>query len=130
MRLLTTQWTPRAFSSDFFGEVDKFFANDATATFTPYTKVTETDTHTLVAMDVPGVKLEDIKIETEGDLLTVSGERKNYGTFSRSFTLPSTIDTQKVEARLENGVLELHLPKAEAAKPRRIEIQSGKSEAL
>lgn len=102
----------------------------------------------VLTMDLPGMKKEDIQIELNDKVLTVSGERKrhsfkkdesasssrrtegSYGFFQRSFALPSSIDAGKVEAHYQDGVLELMIPKAEEAKARRIEIQSGKSGAF
>jgi HSP20 family protein len=86
--------------------------------------------------DVPGVKPDDIQITLEGDTLTIRGEfksstdEKNYlirervaGKFERSLTVSTPIDTAKVEATFENGVLTLTLPKAEAVKPRQIAVK-------
>jgi len=107
--------------------------------------VHESEQAYFLTFDVPGISREDIKIEVQGDTLTVSGERKTenyedrraigprergYGFFSRSFTLPEAVNSEKIEASFENGVLEVAVPKAEAAKARRIEIQSGKTGLL
>ncbi len=107
--------------------------------------VHESETGYFLTFDVPGIAREDIKIEVQGDTLTVSGERKSeayedrraigprergYGFFSRSFTLPEAVDSGKIQANFDNGVLEVAVPKAEAAKARRIEIQSGKTGLL
>ncbi len=87
--------------------------------------------------EVPGVNREDIDISVENGVLQFKGERKrehevkdesfhrverSYGAFSRSFSLPTTVDASKVKATFKDGVLEIVLPKAEAAKPKRIEI--------
>lgn len=143
MRMLTPAWTSRSLASDLFDEMDRFFgtAYDERS-FSPATDVTETENHYLMSLDVPGMKREDLKIEVVDNVLTVSGERKretasdkkervqrfekSYGFFKRSFSLPSTIDAEKVEARYDNGVLELYLPKVAQVKPRQIEVQSGK----
>ena len=88
-------------------------------------------------IEVPGVSKEDLNLRLQGKYLELSGKReikvpdgytahrveRNKFSFSRSFTLPDEIDSSKVEANLENGVLTLVLPKAEAAKPRQITIQ-------
>lgn len=103
--------------------------------------VQESEAAYFLSFDVPGINKEDIKIEVQGDMLTVSGERKrvnhedrhasvserSYGFFSRTFTLPEAVDSAKIEASFENGVLEIAVPKAEAEKARRIEIQVGKA---
>jgi len=89
---------------------------------------------------MPGVKSEDIKIEVQGNQLVISGERQRelktengeatlhhermYGRFERTFVLPASIATDKIEAQYENGVLNVALPKAEAAKGRTIQIQT------
>lgn len=98
----------------------------------PNVDVEETESALLLSVDLPGVRREDLAIDLTENVLTVSGERKrdrgsSTEKFERRFTLPSTVDATRVEAHLENGVLEIALPKAEAAKPRSIEIQSGKS---
>jgi len=132
MRYLTTTTSP-------WLDFDRLFDDlSARTVFSPATEIVESADHILLSMDLPGMKKEDIHIDIEGDTLTVSGERKReqreeranyqryeraYGTFKRSFTLPTIVDVDKVEARYENGVLELQLPKAEAAKPRRITVQ-------
>lgn len=151
MRMLTPYWTTRSLASDLFDEMDRFFddwnrvtpvtkAYDERA-FEPACEVSESDEHYLMSLDLPGMKKEDIKIEMSDNLLTISGERrrenaeknqrvqryeKSYGFFKRSFTLPASVEADKVEARYEDGVLELYLPKTHAAKPRQIEIQSEK----
>lgn len=117
-----------------------------TVNFQPSCDVSETKDHYLVSFDMPGVKKDDIKIEVEGNQLVITGERhrevKNkdgeatlrheraYGKFERSFTLPATIAADKIEAHYEDGVLNVALPKAETAKARSIEIQSGQGGLL
>jgi HSP20 family protein len=87
-----------------------------------------------VEMAAPGLTREDFKIELNNDLLTISSERENnntaaeghqftkrefgYRAFSRTFTLPETADSEKIEAKYENGILRLSIPKKEEAKPR------------
>lgn len=144
-------WPRRTWSSmaeadvfeDFDRIVDSFlkptYAN--TVNFQPSCDVSETKEHYLVSFDMPGIKKEDIKIELVGNDLVISGERhrevrekeaqlthryeRSYGKFERRFALPSTIAMDKIEAQYENGVLNLALPKNEAAKGRTIQIQSG-----
>jgi HSP20 family protein len=89
---------------------------------------------------LPGVSPEDVRVEVNDQVLTITAERRHedkieeggyqwieqqYGTFSRSLTLPRYADTTKIEARYNNGMLELTVPKQETAKPRRIELQTG-----
>ena len=90
---------------------------------------------------VPGLSADEIEIETEGNVIKFSGEtiapalsadekvhtlrsEIGYGKFSRSFELPDDIEADKIEARLENGVLTARVPKAEAVKPRTIKVQA------
>ncbi|MEQ1875241.1 MAG: Hsp20/alpha crystallin family protein [Bdellovibrionia bacterium] len=104
--------------------------------FQPRSDVEEFEGHYLVSIDLPGIPKEDVKIEVIDDRLHVSGERKSerkdkksyarsYGKFEQTFSLPSHVDASKIEARFDNGVLQLALPKVEAAQPRKVEIQAG-----
>ncbi len=147
MRTVTPFWTTSRLTTDLFDDMDQVlqtWANHRPAyderAFNPPCEISETSDHYLMSVDLPGMKIEDIKIEVVDQVLTVSGERKrevseskmqryekSYGFFKRSFTLPTSIQGDQVEARYENGVLELYLPKTQAAKPRKIEIQTGKS---
>ena len=94
-----------------------------------------------VDAEVPGLSAEDVKIDVEKNVLTLSGERKvekeeregtyrrverHYGGFSRSFSLPETVDTDSISADLKDGVLELKLPKKEAPTPKQISVNVGK----
>lgn len=88
--------------------------------------------------ELPGMNKEDIHIEVQNNVLTLRGEKKRaekvekegffrserlYGVFSRSFTLPATVEPAKIEANFVNGVLTVKLPKVEAAKPKQIAIK-------
>lgn len=151
MRILTPYWTPKALTADIFEEMEHLFADAPRAAkkevydernLGPACEVSESDEHFYMSLDLPGMKKEDVTIELSNNILTVSGERKresstdkkmkiqlyekSYGTFKRCFNLPATIDENKIEARYENGVLELYLPKTVAAKPRQIEINASK----
>ena len=90
-----------------------------------------------VVVDLPGLKKEEVNIEVHEDRLTISGERKfetkndedtrhwigrAYGRFERSFTLPSFAHTEKTEAKFEDGVLTVTIPKVEASKPKQIRV--------
>ena len=79
--------------------------------------------------DLPGVKQEDIDVQIDKGVLTIKGERKlanrgerNTGAFSRAFTLPDTVDVEKIGAALKDGVLTLTLPKRPEEKPRQIKV--------
>lgn len=149
MRIVTPYWTTRNLASDLWSEMgldtDKWLQSTLAPAydereFNPSTELMETDEHYMMSIDLPGMKKDDIKIEVRDKMLTVSGERKRelnpeksyrfqryertYGFFKRSFTLPDSILTDQIEARYENGVLELYLPKVAAAQPRKIEIQN------
>ena len=103
----------------------------------PRTNLYDNGEHLTMEVEVPGIAKEDLNIKIQGNYLEISGSRKNdtaegyvahrvergATTFTRSFTLPSDLDTEKVEARLANGMLTLTLPKLEAAKPKQITIQ-------
>lgn len=105
----------------------------------PAVDVTEDQKAYLIALELPGVKPEDVKIHLDGNRLIVSGEKKQeaeertdrlhrferrFGTFSRTFTLPETVNTEAIEARAQNGVLTLTLPKSEKAQPRTIPVSA------
>ena len=105
-------------------------------TWAPPVDVAETQDRILVRAEVPGIRQEDISIEFENGLLTLRGERKLektedvtwhrveriYGNFSRSFTLPRSVDPEKITASYRDGILEIEVPKREEAKPKQIRI--------
>jgi HSP20 family protein len=99
--------------------------------------VIETKDNVIVKMSAPGVKPEDIDIAVVGDTLTIKGETKSeeqfeegsylrkerrFGSFQRTFSLPTSVASDKAKAEFETGVLTLTLPKAEAAKPKSIKV--------
>ena len=99
--------------------------------FTPRVDVTEDNENLYVTAEVPGVDKKDVKVSVVGDVLTISGEKKteqrdekknyyrierNYGSFSRSFTLPAEVSVDKIAAEYKDGVLHVTLPKTEEAK--------------
>lgn len=105
--------------------------------WSPAVDIFETENELVLKADVPEVALQDIDVHVENQTLTLSGERKfesqdnskgfhrierSYGQFTRSFSLPSTVDPEKVAAEYHNGVLTVKLPKKEAAKPRQVKI--------
>lgn len=106
-------------------------------TWMPPVDIRETDDAYLVTAELPGVNKEDVDITVENNVLSLRGERKwqneakdesyhrierTYGRFNRTFTLPRSVRPDDVQARYENGVLHLTIPKAEEARPRRIAI--------
>lgn len=105
----------------------------------PSLDMSETDTHVVVRAEVPGVDPKDIDISVSGNILTVSGEKKEtteqkgeswhhterrFGSFRRSMQLPAYADAEKVSAEHAHGVLMIRLEKSQAAKPKRIEVKS------
>jgi len=106
----------------------------------PAMDLVEADEHFVLRADLPGMSEEDVNIEVEERVLTISGERKAehtetkdgyqrferaFGAFSRSLTLPEGIDAEAVSASFDRGVLEVRIPKPEQRKPRKISIGVG-----
>src|SRR5919206_4491281 len=106
----------------------------------PAMDLVETEDHFVLRADLPGLSEEDVNIEVEDRVLTISGERKAeheetkegyhrveraFGAFSRSLTLPDGVDPEAVEASFDRGVLEVRIPKPEQRKPRKISIGVG-----
>jgi HSP20 family protein len=102
--------------------------------FTPVLDVRETADEYLVMVDLPGVKSEDVTIEVNDQVLTLSGSRvpveagesqvseRPYGSFVRSLTLPKGVDSDAIRADYKDGVLALHIPKPAEVRPKRIQI--------
>ncbi len=128
IRYNTNDYVPTTFST----LVDKFFneslARTGGSTFIPKVDIIENSESYEIQLAVPGLNKEDFKIELNDNYLTVSGERKftnekkektfhsietHYGSFSRSFTLPENVDGTKINAKYNNGILELTIPKDE-----------------
>ena len=101
--------------------------------------IREEDNAYVLDAEVPGLAADDIKLNIEKNVLTIHGERKSeeeetskryrrverrYGSFSRSFALPETVDAEAIEAKLADGVLTLTLPKRERPTPRSIDIKA------
>lgn len=106
-------------------------------TWAPAVDIHETEHELVVKADLPDVKPEDLDIRVENNVLTIRGERKfdkaveqqnylrverAYGSFSRSFALANTVNTEAIKAEYKNGVLTLHVPKREEAKPKQIKV--------
>lgn len=107
------------------------------STWTPRADLTETEDAYVIQLDAPGLQKEDLTVNYEDDVLTVSGERKwskdskdqnvvrrerSYGSFYRTFRLPKAVNSDKISASYDAGVLTVRVPKAEESKPRRIKI--------
>lgn len=111
-----------------------------TSSFVPAVDIYEDEHNVTVKMEVPGIDQKDIDVHLENNTLTVRGERKfekdekeenfhrierRYGSFYRAFTLPNTLDPDKVQADYENGVLKIKLAKKAEAKPKQIKVNIG-----
>jgi|ERR1041385_405864 HSP20 family protein len=109
----------------------------ATTAWTPVVDIFEEPEHVRIVAEIPGVKPDAVKILVEGNVLTIQGNKEQlaeekaekvhryerlYGAFERSFTLPTTVDPEHIEAKYEVGVLTVILPKVEKAKPREIKL--------
>jgi HSP20 family protein len=134
---------PFAVRDEFDRLFENFFSratlrNDVAPLFTPAIDIEETAEEFLVRADLPGVAQKDVKVSLMGDTLTIRGERRQdasraegnlhriervHGSFERSFTLGTPVRNDGVKASYRDGVLEIHVPKAEEAKLREIEIQ-------
>ena len=138
--------------SDFFGiqrEINRVFDNffrggmqdDGTlglSMWTPAVDIAEHENDYVVNIELPGVNKDDVKITLESNILTIRGEKKqekeskdqnlhrverSYGAFQRSFTLPTTVKNDRIDASFKDGILTVTLPKAEEAKPKQIEVK-------
>jgi len=116
------------------------FAEETTqpATWTPLCDIYETEREIVLKMELPEVKKEDVHVTLENDVLTMRGERKfealaeegnyhrverHYGEFMRSFSLPTTVNPERIRASFKDGVLAMTLPKRKEAMPRQIEVK-------
>jgi HSP20 family protein len=134
----------RLFDDRFDRIIERAFGRDRQAPWMPAMDVYETDEKVVVTVELPGIKAEDVEVSVEDATLTVSGTReftsevteesyhrieRRYGSFSRAVSLPPQVDTGKVEARFEDGVLAVEVPKVEKAKPKRIQIKGAQKKA-
>src|ERR1700720_2637918 len=116
-----------------------------TSGFAPAVDVYEDEHNVTLKIEVPGIDEKDIDVRVENNILTVHGERKiekeekeenyrrierQYGSFSRTFTLPNTVDTESVSADYEKGVLKIKLAKKAEAKPKQIKVNVGGEKTL
>ncbi|HET9726658.1 MAG TPA: Hsp20/alpha crystallin family protein [Gemmatimonadales bacterium] len=111
-----------------------------TSSWIPACDVFEDQDAVKIVAEVPGVRPEDVKISLENNLLTIRGEKRqqaeektervhryerSYGSFERAFSLPTTVDPDKIAASYTNGILTVTIPKAERARPREIPVKVG-----
>ena len=145
-----TPWNLGEIDSEFsqvHKEIDQMFnrflhggtvADSQAVNLLPAVDIVEHENEYKVSLELPGVKKEDVKITLSNDVLTVKGEKKsekeskgknfhrserNYGTFQRSFVLPTLVQNDKIEAAYDSGILTITLPKMEEAKPKEIEVK-------
>ena len=152
---LLTRWEPFREFSTMQERMNRLFRESyspevpeealTTTNFAPPVDIYE-DEHTItLKLDVPGIEEKDIDVRIQDNTLTVHGERKidkdekeenyrrverQYGSFTRSFTLPSSVDTGQVNAHYDNGVLKISLAKKAEAKPKQIKVNLGSEKTL
>jgi HSP20 family protein len=150
---MITRWDPFRELSALQQQVNRLFNESVTGrgeealgtSFVPAVDVYEDEHGIRLKMEVPGIDEKDIDIRLENNTLTVRGERKfekeekeenfqrverRYGSFTRSFTLPNTVDTENVTADYDKGVLVLSLAKRAEAKPKQIKVNIGSQKTL
>src|SRR6202047_2557855 len=155
---LLTRWEPfREFSTmqDRINRMNRLFRESyspevpeealTTTSYAPPVDIYEDEHNITLKLEVPGIDEKDIDVRIEGNTLTVHGERKiekeekeenfrrverQYGEFTRSFTLPSSVDTGQVNANYNNGVLKITLAKKAEAKPKQIKVNVGGANTL
>jgi len=109
--------------------------------WTPAVNIRETDTALTFAVELPGVKLENLEVTADDGILTIHGDKteeqkegeearyhlveRSYGSFTRQFQLPQGVDGDKIEADVTDGMLEVRIPKAAMPQPKRIRVQAG-----
>lgn len=138
---MLTLWNPINGLTAWSRELDRFFGEGSTqvnAYFSPKVDVAEHEDKFLIRADLPGVAESDIEISVNDGKLVLSGKReaskeektdhgyyreRSYGSFCRSFELGDTVDAEKIEAKMDKGVLEVVLPKKERAKPKLIPVK-------
>jgi HSP20 family protein len=116
-----------------------------TSSFAPAVDVYEDEHKVSLKIEVPGIDEKDIDVRVENNTLTVQGERKiekeekeenyrrverQYGSFTRTFTLPQTVDSENVSANYDKGVLKITLPKKAEAKPKQIKVNIGSEKSI
>ena len=141
-------WSPFRHLSTLRDEIDRLFESPLNAltsdshqflnSWLPAVDLHEDRDHLLLKAELPGMQKEDIDISLHGDVLTLSGERKEektfeqaetyraerfLGKFRRTFTLPVAVDPNRVQAAYKDGILTVTLPKAEEAKPKQIQVK-------
>ena len=140
------RWEPFRGLSTLHDQVNRLFnetvlrgqgEDSALTTWSPAVDLYETENELVVKADLPDVAEKDIDVRVENNLLTIRGERKfeksvsednylrverSYGAFSRSFSLPNTVNAEAIRAEYKNGVLTVTMPKREESKPRQVKV--------
>lgn len=140
-----TRWDPFHNASTLQEQVNRLFESSvrgrsdqaALSTWAPPVDIYETENELVLKADLPDVNERDLDVQVENNMLTIRGERKfdqqikednylrierTYGSFSRSFSLPSTINSEAIKAEYKNGVLRIELPKRAESKPKQVKI--------
>jgi HSP20 family protein len=147
-----TRWDPLREFSTLQDRMNRLFRDSqsaeeslATTNFAPPVDVYEDEHNVTLKIEVPGIDEKDIDVRIENNVLTVHGERKfekeekeenfrrverQYGSFTRTFTLPTTVDSEKVSANYDKGILKIALPKKAEAKPKQIKVNVGSETTL
>lgn len=150
--MVITRWDPFRELASLQNRVNSLFHDygrsnqedlTTSGSFIPAVDVYEDEHKVTLKLEVPGVNEQDLDLQVENNTLTIRGERRfekeekeenfqrierRYGSFSRSFALPNTINTESVKANYQNGVLKIELAKREEAKPKQIKVSVGSSE--
>jgi HSP20 family protein len=151
---LITRWDPFREMSTLQDRMNRLFSDQLgaithdealTGAFVPPVDVYEDENSIQVRLEVPGIDEKDIDIRLENNVLTIRGERKfekdekeenfhrverRYGSFTRSFTLPATVNPEDVQAEYDRGVLKIHLAKRAEAKPKQIKVNINSNKTL
>src|SRR5205814_5973016 len=147
--MAVVRWDPFRDSSMLQDRMNRLFDNagrtwqpdeaSATTTWSPAVDIFETEGEIVVKAELPGMDRKDITLHLENNVLTLKGERRfeketkdenyhrierSYGAFSRSFSIPATVDDENIRAEYKDGVLNIVLPKKEQARPKQIKIAS------
>jgi HSP20 family protein len=137
---MLAKWDPfrdlRAVEDEFDRLVGRVFSRNA---WVPALDVRESEDRFDVTVDLPGLEPDAVNVTFENGMITISGKRefaseekgethhrieRSYGTFARTVTLPTSADTERIEASFDKGVLTISVPKVEAAKPKTIEVKA------
>ncbi|HXW56873.1 MAG TPA: Hsp20/alpha crystallin family protein [Candidatus Cybelea sp.] len=140
-----TRWDPFRNLTTLQDQVNRLFEGSfkgsaeasSLATWAPAVDIYETENELVIKADLPEVAEKDIDVQVENNMLTIRGERKleesvkednylrverTYGSFSRSFSLPNTVNAEAIQANYKNGVLKVELPKRAESKPKQVKI--------